>query len=88
MAGEQNSEENNEQSSEQNKVKGKEQSKAGRKYTIGCGGIFLLTIGFIILKVCRVLEWSWFWVLSPLWLCVALIFVLVLVALISGFFKR
>lgn len=27
----------------------------------------LLTIIFVILKLCGVLSWSWWWVLSPLW---------------------
>ena len=28
----------------------------------------LLAIVFIILKLCSVIEWSWIWVLAPLWL--------------------
>ena len=28
----------------------------------------LLTIAFIVLKLCNVITWSWFWVLSPLWI--------------------
>lgn len=27
-----------------------------------------LTIIFIILKMCRVIDWSWWWVLSPEWI--------------------
>ena len=37
---------------------------------IGFGG--LLTIAFIILKLCHVIDWSWLWVLSPLWISVGL----------------
>ncbi len=33
---------------------------------IGFGG--LLTILFIALKLCNVIEWSWVWVLAPLWI--------------------
>jgi hypothetical protein len=33
---------------------------------IGLSG--LLTIVFIILKLCNVINWSWLWVLSPLWI--------------------
>jgi hypothetical protein len=29
-----------------------------------CG---LLTITFIVLKLCHVIDWSWWWVLSPVW---------------------
>jgi hypothetical protein len=30
-----------------------------------CG---LLTIAFIVLKLCKVITWPWIWVLSPLWI--------------------
>ena len=32
----------------------------------------LLTIAFIVLKLCNVIAWSWWWVLSPLWIPVTL----------------
>lgn len=38
----------------------------------------LLTIIFVVLKLCGVLTWSWWWVLSPLWGSVA-IFIIVAV---------
>lgn len=41
-----------------------------------------LTIAFIVLKLCHVIEWSWVWVLSPLWITFALVIVLVVIALI------
>ena len=28
----------------------------------------LLTIAFIVLKLCNVITWSWLWVLAPLWI--------------------
>ena len=28
----------------------------------------LLTIAFIVLKLCNVVSWSWWWVLSPIWI--------------------
>ena len=33
---------------------------------IGFSGV--LTIVFIVLKLCGVINWSWLWVLSPLWI--------------------
>ena len=34
-----------------------------------CGSFSgLLTIAFIVLKLCHVIEWSWWWVLSPIWI--------------------
>jgi hypothetical protein len=40
----------------------------------GIGFIGLLTIVFITLKLCDVIQWSWWWVLSPVWI-MALIFI-------------
>ena len=33
----------------------------------GIGFCGLLTIVFIVLKLVWVIEWSWLWVLAPLW---------------------
>ena len=32
----------------------------------------LLGIAFIILKLCKVITWSWVWVLAPIWISFAL----------------
>ena len=45
----------------------------------------LLVIAFIVLKLCKVIDWSWWWVLSPIWIPFALL--LVVYALIILFFK-
>ena len=38
--------------------------------------IFALTaLTFIVLKLCNVINWCWWWVLSPLWIPLALAFV-------------
>lgn len=35
----------------------------------GCiGFVGLLTIVFIVLKLMDVITWSWWWVLSPIWI--------------------
>lgn len=44
----------------------------------GIGFIGLLTIIFITLKLCKVIDWSWWWVLSPLWGMTALIITIVI----------
>ena len=41
---------------------------------IGFWGLLLLL--FIGLKVAGVIKWSWWWVLSPLWISVAIIILL------------
>lgn len=49
--------------------------------TIGFTG--LLTIVFIVLKLCGVITWSWLWVLSPIWIGI-LIGVIVVVSTYLG----
>ena len=46
----------------------------------GIGFCGLLTIAFIVLKLCKVITWSWVWVLSPLWISFALVVLIILVA--------
>ena len=41
-----------------------------------CG---LLAIAFIVLKLTKVISWSWLWVLSPLWIPLALALVIFIV---------
>lgn len=55
--------------------------------TGGIGFFGLLTIVFIILKLCKVIAWSWVWVLSPVLfsICVFVISVIVITTyLIKG----
>ena len=33
----------------------------------GIGFFGLLAIVFITLKLCGVIDWSWWWILAPLW---------------------
>lgn len=48
----------------------------------GIGFTGLLTITFIVLKLCHVIEWSWIWVLSPIWITAIIVIVLVLLPII------
>ena len=50
----------------------------------GIGFTGLLTIVFIILKLCGFITWSWWWVLSPLWISAILWVILVIVELLVG----
>lgn len=45
----------------------------------GIGFCGLLTIAFIVLKLCKVITWSWLWVLSPLWIGLILVIILVII---------
>lgn len=33
----------------------------------------LLTVVFVTLKLCHVIDWSWWWVLSPMWIVAGLV---------------
>ena len=55
--------------------------------TVNTGGIGftgLLAIVFITLKLTNYIDWSWWWVLSPLWIPFTLAIVLILVLLALG----
>ena len=39
----------------------------------GMGFLSILAIAFIILKLCNVIAWNWFLVLSPIWVEIILI---------------
>ena len=49
----------------------------------GIGFSGLLTIVFIVLKLCGVINWSWIWVLAPMWvsaaLCVAIFVFIIMI---------
>lgn len=51
---------------------------------IVCGGFLaaLLTVAFVVLKLCNVIEWSWWWVISPLWIYAGLSVIVFIIALI------
>lgn len=42
---------------------GKESSSSGS----GVSLLSILGVAFIILKLCKVIDWSWWWVTLPLW---------------------
>lgn len=43
-----------------------------------------LTVVFIILQMTHVINWSWWWIISPLWIGIALwIFIIVFVIIIG-----
>ena len=62
-------------------------SKGGSVGTGGVGFFGLLGIAFIVLKLCGVIGWSWWWVTAPLWAPVALalaVFVVGLILIAAG----
>lgn len=47
----------------------------------GIGFVGALQITFIILKLTKVIKWSWLWVLSPTWISAILAFILIFIAI-------
>ena len=52
--------------------------------SLNTGG--LLLVAFIVLKLCGVIDWSWWWVLSPVWISVGLVVVVKLIELMEDLF--
>jgi len=56
-----------------------------KKYEAQSGGIGLLGVlgvAFVVLKLCGVIAWSWWWVTAPFWGGVALALAILVVAAI------
>jgi hypothetical protein len=55
---------------------------------IACGGIgfwSILFIVFLVLKLCNVITWSWWWVCAPIW--IPIIFWVLIVIILYKVFK-
>jgi hypothetical protein len=50
--------------------------------SLGGGFSGLLFIAFLILKLCNVITWSWWWVTAPLWIPVAFVLVVLIIYII------
>ena len=58
---------------------------------ISTGGISfvgLLTVAFIVLKLTHIINWSWWWILSPLWISfgvgvIVIVIMFIILAMIS-----
>lgn len=48
----------------------------------GVGFFGVLTITFIVLKLIKVIDWSWWWVTAPAWGSAILWFILVIIGII------
>ena len=52
--------------------------------TVGLGFADALTLLFIALKLTGVINWSWLWVLSPLWISISFLAVIAIVIVLIG----
>lgn len=49
-----------------------------KKSNSGIGFVGVLTIIFVVLKLINVIDWNWFWVLSPIWISAILTLVILI----------
>lgn len=50
--------------------------------------IYALTLAFIVLKLTNAINWSWWWVLSPIWISLAIYVILVIAYLLLEIVDR
>lgn len=62
------------------------ESKNNQSTGIGLGS--LLFVVFLVLKLCKVIDWSWWWITAPLWIPFAFWAIISLVALAWYFATR
>ena len=57
--------------------------------TGGIGLVGLLTVAFIVLKLCKVISWSWLWVLAPIWIPLAIALSILLITwIVTGIVNK
>jgi hypothetical protein len=62
-------------------------SKDSNSSSSSIGVLGLLGVAFVILKLCHVIDWSWWWVTLPFWGGLALVIaILLIVFIIKSFF--
>jgi hypothetical protein len=57
---------------------GKESGSSG-----GIGFLGLLCIAFIVLKLTHFIDWSWWWVLAPVWVVPVILIVIIIMGLLG-----
>ena len=57
-------------------------NKSNSSINIGFTGLLQLT--FIILKLCKVINWSWWWVLAPTWFWIVVLIVVIIISAIAN----
>jgi len=58
------------------------EKKGNSNTNVGVGFSGLLTILFIGLKLTGYITWSWWWVLSPIWISLSIVLIILIVIFI------
>lgn len=62
--------------------------KSSNSQNSGIGFNGLLLIVFIVLKLSNIIKWSWWWVLSPIWISMTLLVIAILIAIYKTLSKK
>lgn len=62
-------------------------SKNSSSSSSGIGFVGLLTILFIGLKLTHYIDWSWVWVLSPLWISTGIVLLILTIVFLVAMLK-
>lgn len=54
----------------------------------GIGFVGLLTIVFVTLKLTGYIDWSWWWVLSPIWIAASVVVAILALVVVAAIFVR
>ncbi|MDD3881915.1 MAG: hypothetical protein PHI27_06650 [Eubacteriales bacterium] len=54
----------------------------------GISALELLTVVFVVLKLCGVISWSWWWVLSPVWITTAIVLTVLAAAVVKAYLEN
>lgn len=60
-------------------------SKENNTQSNSMGFFSVLTLIFIVLKLTNFISWSWWWVLSPIWIPLCIILGIFAILIASGF---
>lgn len=54
----------------------------------GIGLPWTLTIVFMVLKLCKIINWKWIWVFAPVWISLAIALIVLIVYVIVYFLRH
>ena len=61
----------------------KDYNKFDKQTSTGAGFCDILLIVFIVLKLCHVINWSWWWVLAPFWIPLLIAIIAIVIIALS-----
>lgn len=54
----------------------------------GVSFVGLLQLAFIVMKLCGVISWSWWWILSPTWIIAGILLLGIVAAVIIAIVEK